>query len=75
MQWNTTQNGKWGDTINQLLSSINPQKQELAVNHMAPLFIVTHNPETGVQQSTSNASAGSLAAAMGNVVSWESPCI
>lgn len=67
MEHDATVNGMI--TTNQLLCSITPQKQELAVNHLAPLFLVTHNPKTGGQQQLSNASAGSLAMAMGSVVS------
>lgn len=60
-----------GFAKSQLLSSITPNKQELAMNHLAPLWLVSHNPEHSgsEQQQLINASAGSLAAAMGSVVS------
>lgn len=53
----------------QLLSSITPHKPELAVNHLAPLFLVTHNPDSAGGGHLGTASSNSLAAVLGNVVS------
>lgn len=66
--------------ITQLLSSITPNKPEQGVNHLAPLFLVSHNNADGTVGGGAAGDGGggatqgqnmqnvSLAQAMGNVV-------
>lgn len=42
--------------LSQLLGSITPQKAELAVNSLAPFFLVTHNPNGGGSSATGSGS-------------------
>lgn len=55
--------------VAQLLASITPHKPELAVNHLAPLFLFTHSPDGPASTAQlSGASTSTIAAAMGNMV-------
>ncbi|CAM9798294.1 unnamed protein product [Discosporangium mesarthrocarpum] len=68
--WNTgrRQLSLTSGAINKLLSSITPQKMDTGINQLAPLFLVTHNPDASINALNS----GDLSTAMGNMMSsWQ----